>query len=305
MKLSAAAASLFGLALISVRGATLTITSFEDSGPGTLRQAISDANATPGDDTIIFATNGTIALASPLPPITENLSIVGAGTNQSIISGGDSVQIFYFNPGTTNTLSNLTIANGLASGYANGGAIANAGNLTILGCALINNTNLFGWGGAIFNSGNMTLSNSIVSGNRATAESGSGISGGTGGGGGAAGLGGGLFSTFGTVTLNGCVISDNASTAGNGGGSGAGTGRGGGTYGGAVGVTTSSDPAGPGGAGGYGSGGGGGGFGLGGARGGAGGQGGFGGGGGGGGGGGNCCLGSGGAGGYGGGQWRQ
>ena len=46
------------------------VTSFDDSGPGTLRQAILDANASVGPDTITFSTGGTITLASPLPEIT-------------------------------------------------------------------------------------------------------------------------------------------------------------------------------------------------------------------------------------------
>ena len=39
--------------------ATLSVTTTEDSGPGSLRQAILDANATNGLDTIIFQVPGT------------------------------------------------------------------------------------------------------------------------------------------------------------------------------------------------------------------------------------------------------
>ena len=53
---------------------TYTVTSTADSGAGSLRQAITDANANPGADTIAFGIVGsgvhTIAPASPLPQIT-------------------------------------------------------------------------------------------------------------------------------------------------------------------------------------------------------------------------------------------
>src|SRR5688572_30184790 len=60
---------------------TYTVTTAADNGdnimptPGSLRQAILDANANPGTDTILFSIPGagphTIALLSALPDITE------------------------------------------------------------------------------------------------------------------------------------------------------------------------------------------------------------------------------------------
>jgi Ca2+-binding RTX toxin-like protein len=60
--------------------ATFTVTSILDSGPGTLRQAILDANALPGGDTIAFNLSGDSLLIAPetdLPPITEALTLDG------------------------------------------------------------------------------------------------------------------------------------------------------------------------------------------------------------------------------------
>ena len=65
------------MALVKAQAATFTVTTIDDSGPGSLRQAISDANASPGDYTILFVTNGTIALASPLPLVMDNIAIGG------------------------------------------------------------------------------------------------------------------------------------------------------------------------------------------------------------------------------------
>ena len=61
--------------------ASFTVTNTNDDGPGSLRQAILDANASPGADTINFQIPGgnvpTIAPLSPLPDITEAITIDG------------------------------------------------------------------------------------------------------------------------------------------------------------------------------------------------------------------------------------
>src|SRR5262249_31174143 len=65
-------------------GPSFFVTNVDDAGPGSLRQAITDANARPNGtvpDRILFAITGagvhTIALRSPLPAITEPLAIDG------------------------------------------------------------------------------------------------------------------------------------------------------------------------------------------------------------------------------------
>ncbi len=73
--------------------ATLTVTNANDSGPGSLREAISNANATNGLDTIVFQIPGTgvhtIAVASAFPSITDPVVIDGTTqpgyTNQPVI----------------------------------------------------------------------------------------------------------------------------------------------------------------------------------------------------------------------------
>ena len=61
--------------------ATFTVTTIADSGAGSLRQAILDANANFGDDDIAFSIPGsgvhTIVLASALPAITHPVTIDG------------------------------------------------------------------------------------------------------------------------------------------------------------------------------------------------------------------------------------
>ena len=62
-------------------GSTYTVTNTNDAGPGSLRQAILDANATSGADYVDFAIPGdgvqTIALSTPLPDIVDPLWIDG------------------------------------------------------------------------------------------------------------------------------------------------------------------------------------------------------------------------------------
>jgi hypothetical protein len=68
------------------RAATFMVTNTNDSGPGSLRQAILDANAAPGTDTIAFNIPGpgvhTISLLSVLPPLTDNAGVEIDGYTQ-------------------------------------------------------------------------------------------------------------------------------------------------------------------------------------------------------------------------------
>src|SRR3954469_16836619 len=61
--------------------ATFTVVSMADTGAGTLRQAILDANATPGADTLAFNVGGggvrRITVSSSLPAITDTLTVDG------------------------------------------------------------------------------------------------------------------------------------------------------------------------------------------------------------------------------------
>src|SRR6266446_1289082 len=79
------------------QAATLTVNNTLDSGAGSLRQAIIDANTTPGTDTIVFAIPGsglhTIAPATNLPNLTEAVIIDGysqAGSSVNTLPLGDN-----------------------------------------------------------------------------------------------------------------------------------------------------------------------------------------------------------------------
>jgi len=161
-------ACLLGFWLLTLQSpaSTLTVVTTNDTGPGSLRQAVLDANAggLPTQWTILL-TNvlGSILLTSSLPPIEVNTTIIGPGADLLAISGNDSFSILQFGPGTTNHVSGLALTNARAT---NGAAVFNAGVTTLSACALSGNIARHGAGGAIFNEGSLTILNSTISNNR-------------------------------------------------------------------------------------------------------------------------------------------
>ena len=104
--------------------ATFTVTNTNDSGAGSLRQAILDANASGGADVIVFSlsANSTLTLASDLPKITHDLAIDGSGASGLTVHGADLYRIFWADSGTI-TIQDLTIAHGRAQGGAGAEAV--------------------------------------------------------------------------------------------------------------------------------------------------------------------------------------
>src|SRR5260370_33846696 len=74
---------------------TFTVTNLADSGSGSLRDAVQQANLSPGADTIQFAPRltGTIALASEIQ-ITSDLTIDGTNANQLTVSARNATLDF-------------------------------------------------------------------------------------------------------------------------------------------------------------------------------------------------------------------
>ncbi len=125
--------------------------------PGSLRQAIFDANASPGADTIEFASGltGTITLTQGELTITDSVTIDGPGATDITISGNNQSRIFMVNDGNNATninveIDGLTLANGYATGSLSascGGAIYTAENLTVKDSIITGNTAVGGGGG--------------------------------------------------------------------------------------------------------------------------------------------------------------
>src|SRR5687767_9611015 len=131
-----------------VAAATFTVTNTNDSGPGSLRQAVIDANAAAGADTIVFTVPlpATISLLSALPTITEAVTISGPGAANLTIRRDPSAPAFGL----------LTIVGG------------GAGAVTLTGVTLTGGSS--GNGGAIFAFGAppVTIVDAVITGNTAT-----------------------------------------------------------------------------------------------------------------------------------------
>ncbi len=155
---------------------SFTVTSDLDllNTPGTLRDAVNQANLDGAKgiaDTIYFASSLSGAhILLQLGPLelTAGASVYIWGTSStvpSVILNGDSDSIFRVDYGASLTLNLVTLAGGTALGGNNGGAINNAGTLTLQDCTLTDNsakasvdTGAGGLGGAVYNTGTLVTS---------------------------------------------------------------------------------------------------------------------------------------------------
>ncbi|MCW3052566.1 MAG: multicopper oxidase, type 2 [Chthonomonadales bacterium] len=217
---------------------TYTVANLNDSGVGSLRQAIASANGHSGADTIVFASGvtGAIVLQSILPTLSGDVEIDGPGADVLTLrqNAAPYAGIFLVDgtgSGPTVILAGLTLTNGTAIGGGGGiknvhgtvtlrnctlssnqadfvgGGIFNAGAMTLIGCTLYNNsTGGLGsqaanyQGGAIYNTGTLTLTESTLGQNNLhISEPGPGQS---------TARGGGIYNT-GAVTLSHCTVAEN------------------------------------------------------------------------------------------------
>ncbi|MBY0514122.1 MAG: right-handed parallel beta-helix repeat-containing protein, partial [Gemmataceae bacterium] len=187
---------------------TFVVTTLSDTGAGSLRNAITQANAdTTTADFIAFqpGLTGTITLASTLPTITGPVTINGPGAGVVTVSGNNAVRPFAVNgTGVFNVgLNGLTISGGNAASGFGGGVYVTDENLSMDGVVISGNT-IAGQGGGIgfSGAGTLMLTNSTVSGNTATGGDGGGI----------------YFFSGGSFVIRNCTISGNTAGAATGGG---------------------------------------------------------------------------------------
>jgi Bacterial Ig-like domain len=150
-------------------------------------------------DTVNFASGirGTLVLERGPYTITndspaDDVSIVGPGASELSVSGNNLSRVFDIDSGAKATISGLTIKNGKAPDFEDGGGIRNFGSLTLTNSTVSTNTADFG--GGIYNFGGsltlLTLNSSTVSSNDAR-------------------RGGGIYTQQGKVTLNNSTVSGN------------------------------------------------------------------------------------------------
>jgi hypothetical protein len=161
---------------------TRIVTNTNDSGPGSLRQALTDAR---NGDRIDFAAslNGqTITLTSAELLIDRNITVSGPGPDILAVSPlpNISCRIFHIMPGHSVTISGLTITGGYVGILGRGGGILNDhATLTISNCAVDGNGTAY-WGGGLYNDGSngsatLMIVDSTVSDNSCSGGIGGGI----------------------------------------------------------------------------------------------------------------------------------
>ncbi len=138
---------LFAATAMSAHAATITVTNTNDSGPGSLRQALAVAH---DGDRITFAVSGTITLTSGALVVAKSVTISGPGADQLSIVGIPFQSVFAVGAAT---ISGLTIRNGAVG-------IDNGGTLTVRNC-VISGMSV----GGIHNVSSLTVVNSNVSDN--------------------------------------------------------------------------------------------------------------------------------------------
>ena len=134
--------------------ATFPVSNLNDTGPDSLRDAITQANLTADPDVVTFAPGltGTITLTTGQIEIEAATDIRGPGAGTLAVSGNDASRIFALNVPSTGdsrdpvSISGLTLRNGSAT---DGGAIySNETDMTLTAMTLRDNVSN-GTGGAI------------------------------------------------------------------------------------------------------------------------------------------------------------
>ncbi|MFN3649419.1 MAG: choice-of-anchor Q domain-containing protein [Armatimonadota bacterium] len=191
------AALLLAFAGAPAHAAAFTVTQLGDSGAGSLRQAVADANAAAGADIINFqeGLSGTIILTAGPLTLTGFLEIQGPGAATLAVSGNNASRVFAVDPGATVLIRDLAMRDGKYAGpESGGGGIYNRGDLRLLDCVLSNCTAPAGVGGGIFNEGALMVLSTTLRDNTAPIA------------------GGGLFNLQGTVVMRSSLLVTNRTT---------------------------------------------------------------------------------------------
>lgn len=187
-----------------------TVDNTNDSGTGSLRQAIEDANTTIGNDLISFnpeLSGQEIILTSGALEISDSVELNGNGVDITI-NGNNNSRIFTIDDFNITSQSEVIIDQLTLTGGSSdqgGGAIANSENLTISQSKITNNENTSleptDGGGAIRNSdsGSLNIDHSLIARNQSSAF-------------------GGAITNFGELDLEDSIIFGNEVTGGGGGG---------------------------------------------------------------------------------------
>src|SRR6266436_4476233 len=150
---------------------TITVTNGNDSGPGSLRQALADAN---DGDTINFDPSvNIVTLTTAELVITKSITISASPQMVTVARASQTeFRIFHVMPGHSVEIDGLTISGGHITDDNGGGILNDNSTLTIAHCtvngnAIVSASSGNDFGGGIHNSGTMTLNQVIVNKNNA------------------------------------------------------------------------------------------------------------------------------------------
>ena len=151
--------------MFSLKGADLVVSNADDSGAGSLRAALEEANSNSEADTITFAESlrgQTITLTTDQLTISSELDLIGF-PDALTISGNEERQIFEVRSEAVVSISDLILIDGVSN---RGGGIESAGTLTVNRCIFRNHSCTVGSG--IENSGLISVNNCRFEDNFAT-----------------------------------------------------------------------------------------------------------------------------------------
>jgi len=168
--------AIVALATTAAQPANLLVYNTNDSGTGSLRQRIADNATLGGGNTILFSNivAGTITLTGGELLVSNNITILGPGTNLLAVNGAGYRVMHVSN--SVVFISGLTITNGSGVGPGSvpnnggGGIYSESSALTLSNCVLTGNS-ANSWGGGLYTAGKsngpatVTLSGCTVSGN--------------------------------------------------------------------------------------------------------------------------------------------
>ncbi len=164
----------------TVHAATITVSTTNDSGAGSLRAAL--AAAAYGDTIDATGVSGAITLTSGQLVVATGLTILGPGPANLAIDGNSTGRVFHVVNAVNAVIAGLSITNGAVSGSFpgnEGGGIWNDHSvLTLSNCVITGNSGGGGNGAGIYSDGSsgyaqLTIIASTISGN--TGWSGAGI----------------------------------------------------------------------------------------------------------------------------------